>query len=99
VNELPATVHMFGSGIALIGTLGEVCCQPGHARILVDGVETVNRVGTWQNKSSAGRSFPDSVLFAWRWPTAGPHVVTLLPGVYNDKEGGTFLHLRGYMVR
>ena len=98
VNELPATVHMFGSGIALIGTLGEVCCQPGHARILVDGVETVNHVGTWQNKSSAGRSFPDSVLFAWRWPTAGAHVVTLLPGVYNDKEGGTFLHLRGYMV-
>ena len=99
VDELPATVHMRGSGIALIGTIGEVCCQPGHARILIDGVETVNRVGTWQNKSSAGHSFPDSVLFAWRWPTSGSHVVTLLPGVYNDKEGGPFLHLSGYLVR
>ena len=99
VDELPAELHVRGSGIALIGTLGEVCCQPGHARIFVDGVETVNFVGTWQNKSSAGHSFPDSVLFAWRWPTSGAHVVTLLPGVYNDKEGGAFLHLRGYMVR
>ena len=99
VDRLPATVHVRGSGIALIGTLGEICCEPGHARILVDGVETVNHVGTWQNKSSAGRSFPDSVLFAWRWPTSGTHVVTLLPGVYNHKEGGAFLHLRGYLVR
>ncbi len=99
VDELPAELHVRGSGIALIGTLGEICCQPGHARIFVDGVETVNRVGTWQNKSSAGHSFPDSVLFAWRWPTSGSHVVTLLPGVYNDKEGGAFLHLSGYLVR
>ena len=98
VDVLPAEVHVRGSGIALIGTLGEICCEPGHARILVDGVETVNRVGTWQNKSSAGHSFPDSVLFAWRWPSVGDHVVTLLPGVYDAKEGGAFLHLSGYMV-
>lgn len=99
VHELPATLHITGSGIALIGTIGEICCQPGHARILVDGVETVNGIGTWQNKSSAGHSFPDSVLFAWRWPAAGNHVVTLLPGVYDAKEGGTFLDLAGYLVR
>jgi hypothetical protein len=99
VNALPASIRIRGSGIALIGTIGEICCEPGHARILVDGRETVNGVGTWQNKSSAGRSFPDSVLFAWRWPTAGPHVVTLLPGVYDAKEGGAFLHLSGYLLR
>lgn len=99
INGLPATFHVAGSGIALIGTLGDVCCEAGHARILIDGVETTNGVGLWQNKSSAGRRFPNSVLFAWRWPTAGEHVVTLLPGLYNGKEGGPFLHLSGYVLR
>ncbi len=96
ISRLPATIRFQGSGIALIGTIGEVCCQPGHARISVDGVETINRVGTWQNKSSSGRRFPNSVLFAWRWPSSGPHEVTLQPGIYDAKEGGAFLHLIGY---
>ena len=99
VRRLPTTLHISGSGVALIGTIGEVCCQPGHARILLDGVETVNGIGTWQNKSSSGHPFPGSVLFAWRWPKPGAHVVTLLPGVYDPKEGGPFLDLSGYIVR
>lgn len=97
-TALPATVNFFGSGIALIGTLGEVCCQPGHARVLIDGKETFDRSGIWQNKSSAGRSFPNSVLFAWRWVSPGAHTIELLPGLENAKEGGSFLHLRGFLI-
>jgi hypothetical protein len=88
-----------GSAIALIGTLGERCCEPGHARVLLDGTETFDRTGIWQNKSSSGRSLPDSVLFAWRWPKRGTHTLRFEPGEPNGKEGGSFLHLEGYVVR
>jgi len=97
-HRLPATIALDGAGIALLGTIGDVCCQPGHARVLLDGVETASRVGVWQNKSSAGRRFPHSVLFAWRWPSAGHHVVTLLAADDNAKEGGPYEHLDGYLV-
>jgi len=98
-SGFPTHVRFRGSGIALLGTIGDRCCQPGHARIFVDGIETTSRIGTWQNKSSSGRRFPGSVLFAWRWPTAGEHDVALYPGGYNAKEGGGFLHLAGYLVK
>ena len=98
ISRLPATIHFHGSGIALIGTIGDVCCQPGHARVFVDGIETNNRIGTWQNKSSSGRRFPGSVLFAWRWPRAGTHEIGLRPGIYDAKEGGSYVHARGYAV-
>ena len=67
-RRCPASIAVTGSAIALIGTLGERCCEPGHARVFVDGRETVDGTGIWQNKSSSGRSLPRSVLFAWRWP-------------------------------
>lgn len=99
VTSFPVQVRFTGSGIALVGMLGERCCQPGHARVFVDGVETLNRIGTWQNKSSSGKRFPSSILFAWRWPSPGTHTVELYPGVYDAKEGGPFIHLSGYLVR
>jgi len=99
ISRLPATIRFDGSGFALIGTLGEKCCQPGHARIVIDGRETINEIGSWQNKSSSGRRLPNSVLFAWRWPMRGTHQVTLLPGIYDAKEGGPYLHASGYLVR
>jgi len=99
ITRLPATIRFEGSGFALIGTIGDVCCQPGHARIIVDQVETVDRTGAWQNKSTSGRRFPNSVLFALSWPAGGHHEVTLLPGIYNAKEGGPFLHAAGYFVQ
>jgi hypothetical protein len=98
ITRLPATIHFWGSGIALIGTLGDRCCESGHARVMIDGVETTNGVGTWQNKSSSGQRIPDSVLFAWRWPSAGRHEITFEPGAYDAKEGGSFLHARGYAL-
>jgi hypothetical protein len=59
---------------------------------------TYDRTGIWQDKSSSGRSLPDSVLFAWRWPTPGRHTIQIRPGVPNAKEGGSFFHMTGYEV-
>jgi hypothetical protein len=64
----------------------------------VDGVETFDRTGIWQNKSSTGRKIPGSVLFAWRWPTSGHHTLEFQPGEENPKEGGAFLHIEGYEI-
>jgi hypothetical protein len=90
----PVRLLVRGAGVALYGTLGERCCELGHARVLVDGVETFDRTGIWQNKSSAQRSLPQTLLFAWRWPARGTHALTFLPGEANAKEGGSFLHVR-----
>jgi hypothetical protein len=95
---LPASLTFTGSGIALIGTLGERCCEPGHARVLVDGAETYDRTGIWQNKSSSSKSLPDSVLFAWRWPASGRHEIRLLAADPNAKEGDTFIHVQQTLV-
>jgi hypothetical protein len=95
-TDTPITFH--GSGVALLGTLGEQCCEAGHARVLVDGRESFNQTGIWQNKSSSGRAIDGTVLFAWRWRTAGTHTIGFAPGAENAKEGGNFLHIRGYLV-
>ena len=65
-------IHFTGSAIALIGTLGEACCESGHARVFVDGHETFDETGIWQDKSSLGRRIPGTILFAWRWPQPRP---------------------------
>jgi hypothetical protein len=96
IAGVPATLTFRGSGIAVLGTLGEECCEPGHARVLVDGRETFDATGIWQNKSSSGRTIPNTVLFAWRWRISGTHTLTFEPGIENGKEGGQFLHLVGY---
>lgn len=76
VTTLPATISFNGSAIALVGTISEMC-QSAHVRVFVDGLETFDRTGLWQNPS-----MPDgnSVFFAWRWPRAGAHTIRLEPG-------------------
>ncbi|GLQ89979.1 hypothetical protein [Dyella flagellata] len=91
-------VSFDGSAVALMGTIGDNCCEAGHARVIVDGEETFDQTGIWQNKSSSGRRTPNAVLFAWRWPKAGHHTIRFLPGTENGKEGGAYLHLTGYWV-
>ncbi len=95
---LPASITFTGAGIALLGTLGEQCCEAGHARVFIDGNETADTTGIWQNKSSSGLSIPNTVLFAWRWPTAGSHTITIQPGIPNDKEGSSFVNISSYLV-
>lgn len=76
VTTLPATIAFTGSAIALVGTISEMC-QSAHVRVFIDGVETFDRTGLWQNPS-----MPDgnSVFFAWRWPQPGAHTIRLEPG-------------------
>ncbi len=97
-TALPATLRFTGSGVALIGTLGERCCEPGRAALAVDGTPTFDATGIWQNKSSAGRALPDSVLFAWRWAGARAHEIRLSPDAANPKEGGPFIDVRRMLV-
>ena len=97
-GSLPSSITFTGTGIALIGTLGELCCEPGHVRVFIDGVEVVDKTGIWQGKSSPGFAIPDTVLFAWRWPTAGKHTIQIQPGIYDSKEGGSFVDITSYMV-
>lgn len=96
VASTAASISFNGRAIALIGTIGDVCCEAGHARVFIDGSETFNQTGIWQNKSSSGHRLPNSVLLGWRRPHAGPHTIAFAPGTANAKEGGSFLHLAGY---
>ncbi len=96
ITSTRSTIAFTGRAIALIGTIGDVCCEAGHVRVFIDGSETYNNTGIWQNKSPAARSLPDSVLLSWRWPQAGRHTIAFEPGRANAKEGGSFIHVQGY---
>jgi hypothetical protein len=96
IDSTDATISFNGRAIALIGTIGDVCCEAGHARVFIDGNETFNYTGIWQNKSSSGHRLSNSVLLCWRWPHAGSHTIAFAPGIANAKEGGSFIRLAGY---
>jgi Glycosyl hydrolase family 76 len=98
LTSLPQSFRFTGSGIVLSGTLGARCCELGRARLLIDGRETFDATGIWQNKSSAGRPLPDSVLFAWRWRESGAHELRFEPDTPNAKEGGPFIDVRSATV-
>jgi hypothetical protein len=92
ITTLPATIAFYGSGIALVGTATKAV-QKQHVRVFVDGVETFDRTGLWQNASMPNK---DSVLFAWRWPEPGAHTIRLEPG--DPSQAGTELvHLESYV--
>lgn len=96
LSTLPSTIHFTGRAIAVLGTIGEKCCKLGEARVFVDGIETFDQTGIHQNQSNAFGPVPDSILFAWRWPAAGAHTVRFEAGPPDAKDGGPFLHVRGY---
>ncbi len=76
ITALPATIPFRGSGIALSGTLGKLY-QRAHVHVFIDGRETFDRTGLWQNHSMPDG---DSIFFAWRWPKIGHHVIRLVAG-------------------
>lgn len=82
ITTLPATIAFDGAGIALSGTISRLC-QRGHVHVFIDGVETFDRTGLWQNHAMPSG---DSVFFAWRWPTPGHHVIRLEPA--KDVQAG-----------
>jgi len=95
-SELRITVT--GRAIAIIGSIGAICCESGHARVFVDGIETFDRTGIWQNMTSPSVRQPGQVLFAWRWPTSGRHTITIKPGIPDPEEGGSFFQMDGYLL-
>lgn len=88
ITQLPTTIVFNGAGIALSGTIGKLCTS-GHVHVFIDGVETFDRTGLWQNYSMPGG---DSVFFAWRWPAPGQHVIRLEPAS-DVQTGAGVLHL------
>jgi hypothetical protein len=94
----PVKLTFIGQAIAIIGVLGDKCCESGHAKVFVDGVETTDRTGIWQNKSPARVRLPGTVLFAWRWPVSGAHTILVTAGDQNPKEGGPYFHMTEYKV-
>lgn len=98
MSNSPVSFSFTGRAVAIIGTIGEVCCTEGHAQVFIDGAQTFDQTGIWQNKSSSGRALPDSVLFTWRWPRPGRHTIEIGPAVANAKQGGPFFHMTGYYV-
>ena len=81
-----------------MGTVGAGCCWSGHARVFTDGTETYDRTGVWQNMTAPSIQQPNQVLFAWRWPAAGRHVITIRPGIFDRMEGGSFFQMSGYLL-
>ena len=94
----PVQITFTGRAVAIIGTIGDVCCELGRAQVYVDGTETFDQTGIWQNKSPAGVPLPRSVLFAWRWPGPGKHTIEIGPALADAKQGGTYFHMTGYYV-
>jgi hypothetical protein len=75
ISTLPAQITFDGSGIALVGTISKDC-ERNHLRVFIDGVETFDRTGLWQNTSMPAG---ESVQFAWRWPQSGKHTIRIEP--------------------
>jgi hypothetical protein len=96
LTKKPVQIRFTGRAVAIIGTIGEVCCELGRAQVYVDGTQTFDETGIWQNKSPAGVALPNSVLFAWRWPGPGKHTIEVGPALQDAKQGGSFFHMTGY---
>jgi hypothetical protein len=94
----PVRFTFTGRAIAIIGTIGEHCCESGQARVYIDGTQTFDQTGIWQNKSSSSKSLPGTVLFTWRWPAPGTHTIEIRAGIGNTKEGTAFFHMTGYYL-
>ncbi len=93
ITTLPATIVFQGTGIALVGTINDLC-EKAHVRVFIDGEETFDRTGLWQNPSMPDG---DSVLFAWRWNSPGTHTLRLEPSD-PSLAGREVMHVQGYIL-
>jgi hypothetical protein len=107
IHGAPSSYSFEGSGIALIGALprpGSPDCKPltiapcegGHVWVRIDGRTMTNQLGIWQGKALV--SSAASVLFAWRWPTSGPHRLDFIVPPYNPKQGDTLIDVTEVIV-
>ena len=58
LSSSPVSFSFTGRAVAIIGTIGENCCTDGHAQVFIDGAQTFDQTGIWQNKSSSGVTLP-----------------------------------------
>ena len=98
LDDSPLRISFTGRAIAIMGSVGARCCVAGHARVFIDGTQTFDRTGIWQNMTSPSAQQPDQVLFAWRWPRSGHHTITIKPGIPDAMEGGSFFAMNGYLL-
>ena len=98
LNDSVLRISFSGRAIAIMGSVGAQCCIAGHARVFVDGTETFDRTGIWQNMTSPSVQQPHQVLFAWRWQRPGRHTITIRPGIRDTMEGGSFFAMNGYLL-
>ncbi len=85
--------------IAILGTLGEKpAAKQGTRACSSTGARPSTAPGSGRTSRARASAFPAPMLFAWRWPRPGPHTIQFEPGVPNAKEGGSFLHVRAYLV-
>jgi hypothetical protein len=90
IGNVPATIDVDGSGIALVGNLAPSCMHH-HVHVYVDGVEIADHAGIWINPSMPEHR---PVLFAWRWNEPGRHTITLVSDVSGAAASLTPLVLR-----
>ncbi|MGN6790746.1 MAG: hypothetical protein ACTHJW_00005, partial [Streptosporangiaceae bacterium] len=98
LDDSALRISFTGRAIAIMGSVGAQCCIAGHARVFVDGTETYDRTGIWQNMTSPSARQPYQVLFAWRWQRSGRHTITIRPGIPDTMEGGSFFEMNGYLL-
>lgn len=105
IHGAPATFTFTGSGIALLGTLPDQCvkvyafaCEGGHVHLRIDGTDLTDETGIWQGKALLPFATPNTILFAWRWPSSGTHTLQFDPVVTNGKEGGTAIDVTSALV-
>jgi hypothetical protein len=95
VTSTPGAFTFVGRAVSLVGTLAP---QPGHIAVFLDGTQTGNELGIDQGYPTAG-TIPHTVLFAWRWPTAGKHTIAFRPPAGNQqnvKQGAAWFSMQGY---
>lgn len=73
-SQLPATIDVNGSAVALVGAVG-ARCEQHHVHVYVDGLEISDHAGLWINPTMPET---DPVLFAWRFDRPGQHTITLV---------------------
>ena len=74
------------------------CCEPGHARVLVDGRETFDGTGIWQNKSSSGKQDPRHGPLRLALAEPGAHTISLRAG-HSEREGRRLVPARAGVPR
>jgi len=73
-SDLPATIDVSGSAVAVVGAVG-ASCEQHHVHVYVDGVEINDHAGLWINPTMPEA---DPVLFAWKFDRPGQHTITLV---------------------